>query len=76
MSLVIGTWHRMAFYEPVTQEKVKQKTLMHHSRQTAKLTSKRDFELDLCSKAWALEKHKANNGGLFASKPKIIQILK
>ena len=56
MSLVIGTWHRMAFYEPVTQEKVKQKTLMHHSRQTAKLTSKRDFELDLCSKAWALEK--------------------
>ena len=43
---------------------------MHHSRHTAKLTSKRDFELDLCSKAWALEKHKANNGGLFASKAK------
>ena len=43
---------------------------MHHSRHKAKLTSKRDFELDLCSKAWALEKHKANNGGLFASKSK------
>ena len=27
MSLVIGTWHRMAFYEPATDEKVKQKNL-------------------------------------------------